>query len=344
MKKALLIRLSSLGDVIFTTPLANCLADNGYEVTMLTSEKGADFVVNNPALTKSIVVPLAKWKKGNALSNFKEYLSILKQIRAEKYDVAIDCQRMFKSFYWMVFSGAKRRLICRDTKEFSFLGANEIIPAIQPNWERHSVHNYLQFAKHLGLDCDKVKFSLPPSTPETIAKVDELLTGIERSKPIVVIAPATTWKPKHWNPNNWKELVEKLKKDYTLIFTGMECDKELISQIGGDEHLNLAGKTNIKDLIELFSRVDLVLAPDSGSCHLARAVSKPAVIGIFTCTPPGLFAPFGDDKKYFGVIGDLKCQPCLKKKCPIEGENGNRCIDYPAPCDIMEIVRAKIGL
>jgi len=50
VKKALLVRLSSLGDVIFNIPIANVLKDNGYEVTWLVSEKGIYVVENNPAV------------------------------------------------------------------------------------------------------------------------------------------------------------------------------------------------------------------------------------------------------------------------------------------------------
>ena len=60
MKKILLIRLSSLGDVIFNIPLANVLKDNGYEVTWLVSEKGIDIVKDNPAVHKAILLPIQK--------------------------------------------------------------------------------------------------------------------------------------------------------------------------------------------------------------------------------------------------------------------------------------------
>ena len=52
MKKIMLVRLSSLGDVIFNIPLANVLQRNGFEVTWLVSEKGIDVVKNNPAVKK----------------------------------------------------------------------------------------------------------------------------------------------------------------------------------------------------------------------------------------------------------------------------------------------------
>ena len=71
-KKALVIRLSSLGDVVFNIPLANALKDAGYEVTWLVSEKGLQVVENNPCVDKTVFVPLYKWRKrGFSLENFK---------------------------------------------------------------------------------------------------------------------------------------------------------------------------------------------------------------------------------------------------------------------------------
>lgn len=62
-KKIMLVRLSSLGDVIFNIPLANVLQKNGFEVTWLVSEKGIDIVKNNPAVKRAVLIPLKKWKK-----------------------------------------------------------------------------------------------------------------------------------------------------------------------------------------------------------------------------------------------------------------------------------------
>ena len=70
------------------------------------------------------------------------------------------------------------------------------------------------------------------------------------------------------------------------------------------------------ELIELYSRADLVLTVDSGSAHLAWATGKPAIITIFTCTPKNILAPLGSPEKYIALGGEgLPCQPCFKKHC-----------------------------
>ena len=333
-KKILLIRLSSLGDVIHTIPLANSLKSAGYEITWLVSEKGIQVLKGNPCVDKVILAPVQLWKKrGFSLESFKEYLTILKQIRSEHFDIAIDAQMMLKSLYWMAFCGAKRKIISKQARELSILGANEIIPRITEHHNSSVIRNYMKYADYLGANTDEIKVTLPERSLETKTKIDELLKNIK--KPLVVIAPATTWAPKHWNKDHWKKIVESLKENCSIVFTGGPKDNELISYIGGDEFLNLAGKTDVLELAEVFSRADIVLAPDSGSAHLAWATQKPAVITIFTCTPLKYLAPPGDDKKYIALTGDLPCQPCFKRKCKL---GTNACTNLPKPEEIINIV------
>lgn len=342
-QKLLLIKLSSLGDVIFNIPLANALKNAGYEITWLVSEKGIQVVENNPCVDKTILVPIKKWKsRGFCLENFKEYLAILKQLRDEKFDIAIDSQMMLKSLYWLLFCGAKRRIISKEGRELSVLGGNEWIDNISYAPDSPIVLNYLRYAEHLGIKVDNIQVSLPPSTPQTVEKIDKLLSDIDNTKPLVVIAPATTWANKHWEKDNWKMVVENIADKCNLVFTGGPCDSDLIEYITNGKYLNLAGKTDILELIELFSRANLVMAPDSGSAHLAWATGKPAVITIFTCTPKDVLAPFGSPNKYVALGGSgLPCEPCFKRKCHLR-KNLNACTNFPNPKDVIDVINTLI--
>ena len=342
-QKALLIKLSSLGDVIFNIPLANALKDAGYEVTWLVSEKGIQVIENNPCVDKAILAPLGKWKKkGPCKENFDDYMKLIKQIRAEKFDIAIDSQMMLKSLYWLLFSGAKRRIISKEAREFAILGGNEWIDNISYAPNSPIVLNYLKYAEYLGIKTDNIKITLPARTPEQIKKIDELLSGLDNTKPLAVIAPATTWPNKHWNKDNWKIVVDNLQKDCNIVFTGGSGDNELIEYINCGKHLNLAGKTNIIELMEIFSRAKLVIAPDSGSAHLAWATQNPAVITIFTCTPKEVLAPLGDKNKYIALGGrGLPCQPCFRRKCQLH-KNTDACTNFPNPKDVLETAQNLI--
>lgn len=344
-KKVLLIKLSSLGDVIFNVPLANALKDAGYEVTWLVSEKGIQIVENNPCVDKSIQVPMKEWKKrGMSFTSFLEYLRIIKQLRDEKFDIAIDSQMMFKSLYFMLFCGAKRRIISKEGRELSLLGGNEWIDNISYKPDSPIVMNYLRYANHLGIEIapEDIKVTLPSRSQAQINKVDDLLKNIDKSKKTVVISPATTWGNKHWNKDNWREVVDYLSDKSNLIFTGGPNDNELIEYISQGKGLNLAGKTDILELAEVFSRVDLVISPDSGSAHLAWASRNPKVIAIFTCTPKEVLGPLGSYDKYvsFGGKG-LPCQPCFKRKC-LMNQDFEACTYSPSAEEVIDAINSLI--
>ena len=160
-------------------------------MSWLVSEKGYDVVNNNPVVSKTFLAPERKWKENKfGLNNLFEFIKIVRKIRKEKFDIVIDAQCMFKSMIWQLFSGAKRRITFKGAKELSWLGINEFVPKsfIQGG---HSVDKYLGFARYLGIE-PEMKFTLPPSTVETKEKIDNLLADIDKTKPIVVISPATT--------------------------------------------------------------------------------------------------------------------------------------------------------
>lgn len=347
MKKILIIRLTSLGDVIFTIPLACALksGEENVEIGWVVAEKGLDVIKNNPCVDKCHFVPLNEWKKRPfSLDTIMEFFQIISEIRSENYNIALDCQQMFKSLFLLWFCGARRKITFTDARELSILGANEfIIPRKKfRDFHYHIVERNLDFARYLGFKPEKVGFSLPKTSQLSQNKIDDLLKNVDESRPLVVIAPATTWGNKHWSERNWANLIDGISSKCNIIFTGTPADEQLIERILDRTHsnltyLNLVGKTNLDELRELFSRVNIVISPDSGSTHLAWAASNPAVVTIFTCTPSRRFGPYGNDKKYFSIAANLTCHPCFKKKCKLS-KNKNNCQNYPSADEIINIV------
>lgn len=336
-KKVLIIRLSAMGDVIFTLPLANVLKNAGYKVSWLVSEKGIELLKNNPTVDDVILVPNNKWKKQNFFKNFFEYINILKYLRNEKFDIAIDTQMLFKTFIWTKFCGAKRRIVSKSAREFAIFGGNEIIEKLYFDWNSHVTQDYLKYAKYLNLEISNPIPILPASDDLTKNYVQSILKDVDKSKQTIVIAPATTWKAKHWDKDYWKELIKLLKNDYNLVFTGGCNDNELIKYISDGIGINLSGKTNILELCELFRNVDLLISLDSGSTHLAWATQVPKIVSIFCCTPQKRYQPIGASNKYIALTGNLECQPCHRKKCPLKSEK-NLCTKFPRVEEVYKAV------
>ncbi|MDD3437595.1 MAG: glycosyltransferase family 9 protein [Candidatus Gastranaerophilales bacterium] len=347
MNKILIIRLTSLGDVIFTIPLACALKnhDPDTKIGWLVAEKGLELVKNNPCVDNCHFVPLAEWKKHPfSLKTLKEFIQVVKEIRKEQYDIAFDCQQMLKSLFLFEFCGAKRRITFKDARELSNLGGNEFITPKKPfrDFEYHIVERNLDFARHLGVNSSELQFSLPEISQKAKTGIDELTKSLDKSKPMVVLSPATTWENKHWAEENWANVIEAIHAKCNLVFTGTDKDTAILDSILAKtneniNYLNLIGKTNVEELRELFLRAKVVISPDSGSAYLAWASQKPAVITIFTCTPPKRFGAYGNDEKYFSLGSNLPCQPCFKKTCHLRG-NKNVCRKSPKPNKIIKIV------
>lgn len=340
-KKILLIRTSSLGDVIFNIPLANRLKDNGYEVSWLVGDKGVQVIQNNSCVDECIFVPLKKWRKHNIFKIILNYIKLIQYIRSKRFDIAIDTQGLlFKSGIFLLFSGAKRRIISSKAREFSFLCANEIINNNYIEEEKNVVKKYLKYADYLNIDETNLKYTLPIPSKELQKKIDIILNQLDDSKPIVVICPATTWIGKHWDRDNWKNLIAKIETQYSLIYTGTKNDIDLIEYISCGKGLNLAGKTNLLELAELFRRAALVISLDSGSTHLARATNIPKIVSIFCCTPSELYAPLGSNEKYISVASQT-CKPCHKRKCKLKAGK-YKCTLSPSVEEVYQVIQKML--
>jgi len=320
--KILIVRLSAIGDVVHSTPILASLRKKFPEarICWAVEDRAAEIIVNNPLIDKVFVFPRQKWKKrGFCFENIKEFYEIIKEIREEKFDIAIDLQELLKSGLIAFLSGAKRRIAHDKTREFAYLFVNEKLPAhdnFDPN--KLIIERYLESAAYLGASVEQVEFSLPPMTEETRQNVDKFLENLDNTKEIVIFSPSTIWASKHWLEEYWAELLDKLSPKYNVIFTGTEKDKALIDRITSKAHTenfySLAGQTNLFELIEVFNRAKYLIAPDTGPAHIANATQKPSIIMLFGSTGFKRTPPVGE--KHSALCVELPCQPCFIRNCP----------------------------
>jgi len=342
--KILIVRLSAIGDVVHSTPILHSLRrkfPDAY-IAWAIEDKSSDILINNPLVNKVFVFPKQQWKKrGFNIKNLWEFFSIIKEVRKENFDIAIDLQELFKSAIIAFLSGAKRKIAHAGTREFASIFVNEKLPAhnnFDPN--KIIIERYLEPAAYLDAPVNEILFSLPPVSQDAINHIDKLLENINKNNEIIIFSPATIWHSKHWLEEYWAELLEKLSPDYNVIFTGTEKDKELIEKIVSksktDNYLSLAGKTNLFELIELFNRAKYLIAPDTGPAHIANATQKPSIIMLFGPTGFRRTPPYGE--KHTALAAELPCQPCFKRRCP-RTDNNMECIKKLTPDKILEFIK-----
>lgn len=349
--KILILRLSALGDTIHTLPLAYALKKTypDCKIGWVVEDKAKLFIEGNPLVDDCYVIQKKEWKKRGffSLKNISEFNDIVQKINAQGYDAVIDTQQLWKSASLLPFLSIKRKITLSGGREFSWLFANEIVPASHDlfDFNYHVVNRNLELAKYMGADISELKFMLKKSDENIVKKIDMLLQNMDNSRKTVVISPATTWENKHWKEKNWSELITFLAGKVNIVITGTKGDLTMIQRITDmsvtDDYTVLAGETDLLELAELFRRSDLVISPDSGSAHIAWAVEHPAVLTLFFSTAEKRNAPFG--KNCYTLSANTDCHPCSKRKCPLK-QNKNKCIDSVTFQEVKKFVKDILQL
>ena len=161
-------------------------------------------------------------------------------------------------------------------------------------------------------------------------------------KPTLGINPGASYgSAKRWYPEKFAEVAITLSKQYDILIFGgptevdiaRDIEKKLIdSKI--DNYINIAGKTNIKEMCEKIGGLDLFITGDSGPMHVAAAFKVPT-IAIFGPTKDNETSPWHHPKSII-VKKEMACAPCMKRICPLKH---HECMKFITPNDILEAVK-----
>lgn len=320
--KFLIIRLSSLGDIIHTLPVLHELRTSypDAQIDWLTGEKGIEIL----SLIKEI----------NNLHIISP--DIIKKLQKEEYDYVIDIQGLFKTALTGKLCMGKKLIGFKNTREFADIFYDEKIDVGNLFKTKNNIVDLnLKLIAGLSKSPQKsIKFLIPE------IKTSEV--SISKDKKIALVFPATTWESKHWSLDYWYEVIKYLEKNFTVHILASKADierlKNLFDRLDSNKinYNNLVGKTKIKDLIYLIQNSNLVIGLDSAGLHLASAINNdsglPQVIGIYGPTSVYRNGPFNQLENCV-YIKDLECMPCRKKTCPLKH---NDCMGKLLPNYVIE--------
>jgi len=319
--KILIIKLSSIGDVVHTLPSLYALRQ-GYpdaRIDWLVEEGPSGIIKDHPLLNRVIVVKRRGW-----LYSPRGCWEVARGLRNNKYDIVLDFQGLFKSGIWVFLSGGKRRIGFDRTRDFSYLFLNERLPPYDP--DRHAVDRYLDMVRYLGLRVDGIGFPALFDERER-DKVLGLLreNGILEGEDFIVVSPLARWKTKQWGMEGFasfcKEVSVRFGCKVVLVGGAMgEAKPIMLATEDGLEGpsynkwavVNLAGRTTLKELACLLSLSRLMVTVDSGPMHIAAAVGTP-VVALFGPTAPWRTGPYGEGHKV--IRKGLPCSPCFLRRC-----------------------------
>lgn len=304
--KILIIKPSSLGDIIHTLPALSIIRKSFPQsyIAWLVNANFREILEGHPYLDEIIPFPRYLFlKKG---------CSFLKELKERHFDMVIDLQGLLRSALIGLWSGAEERIGFKRGREFSPLFYTRPIE-IEPE-VLHAVDRNARLASSISGGIFELDFTFFLS-PRAIKKIEELLKGMDIQGEIVTLNPATRWASKRWPEERWASLADELADKGAIFFVSGPGEEEGVKRIRSlmkKCSFSLAGTLNLQELAAFLTRSRLLITVDSGTMHLASALPIP-VVSLFGPTDPSRCGPYGQND---GVIRlSLECSDCYRTRC-----------------------------
>lgn len=305
MTRFLIVRFSSIGDIVLTSPVIRCLKQQvtDAEVHYLTKENYKQVVENDPHIDRI-------WTTDGTLDD------VMDELKKQKFDAVIDLHHNIRTLR------LKRAL---RTKRYSFPKLNiEKWLLVNLHINRmpgiHIVDRYLSTVKSFGVKNDEkgLSFFIPPSTKNPL---DEL-PAMHRNG-YVAIAIGAQHSTKIMPSEKISRIIQKTGKPVVLL--GGKEDRTRGAQIVmacGEMVFNVCGKMSLAESAILLRESAVVLTHDTGLMHIAASFRKP-IVSVWGNTVPSFgmtpYMPGEEGKSIIIENNNLKCRPCSKigfDKCP----------------------------
>ncbi len=340
MRRAALIRFSSLGDVVLTLPVARSLKEAfpGAEVVFLTKAAYRPLLEGQPGIDRVAAVEEAG-RGAQALVRWCRGLG--------RFDLALDLHRTLRSRACLRALRAGRRLSYRKDAVLRRLWAAGWMRGRMEGAQPHVVDRYLEPLRRLGIPTGRAVPELRIA-PERAAAAREQLAGAGVRDPgrVAVLVPGARWPNKRWPPASFAAVAAGLREREGLepVIVGDAADAEAADAVralipGGAA--SLVAQTGLAGLAALLALARVVVANDSGPAHLAAAVGAP-VVAVFGPTHEAFgFAPRGPRARV--VSHDLTCRPCTVhggRRCP---RRRRACLDEISPAEVLDAARGLVA-
>lgn len=309
--------MSSLGDVIHTLPFSAELRKlyPKARISWLVHPQFSGFLPDPPTIDSIIYFDKVAFNKMGILQKIKFLRKFRQELHAEKFDLVIDMQGLFKSAIVAALTGCPNRIGYCEMREGSGLVSRAICGS---HSEDHVIERYLDVARYLGADIKEIEFPLPDLTKEEQNVRKKLAEKRFDSHEYVVFVPGARWETKEWPPKHYAELADRITEDGTyVVLAGGPDEKGKAALIEAaaetDKIIDLTGQTSLKELAAVIKGCKVFISGDTGPLHFAAALKKP-LIAMYGPTKADRTGPYGSDKATV-IITPAPCAGCLKKHC-----------------------------
>lgn len=278
MKRILAVKLSSLGDLFHALPAVALIREGlGVDIDWACHDAYAGLVRCFEPVSRVLAFPRHSWRRDGP--------AFLKELRAERYDLALDLQGLLKSA--LVARAARSRCVVGPSfhREGACLFYDDVVG--QRNRDRHAIDECLDAARYLSVPDRPVRF--PIRIPDY---------RLDAPRPRVGILARSRREEKNWPIPRFAEVARALQERAraTVILLGSEADRADVAALKaelGDCAIDLCGRTSLTELLGLLKQLDLLVTVDSGPMHMAAAVGTP-VVAVFGPTDPVRVGPYGE--------------------------------------------------
>ncbi|MCF8369048.1 MAG: glycosyltransferase family 9 protein [Bacteroidales bacterium] len=310
IKRILISRTDSIGDVILTLPMAGILKQLYPDCIIIFLGR---------SYTRDIIEACSN------VDRFVDWDEISGQDRCTKAEIfhSIKADAIIHVFprKEIAFSAWRAKIPVRigsTGRIYHYPFCNRLVPLSRKNSDLHESQLNLKLLKPLG---GQKKYELSDISPHYgLNKIDPLpekISGlISKNKFNLIVHPKSKGSAREWGNRNYKTLLEILPQDLFEIFiTGTKDDGEQIKDLiqNNQAHVHdLTGKISLKELISFTSAADGLLAASTGPLHIAAALGKFA-LGLYPPIRPmhpGRWAPVGENAHY--LVKDKNCSVCRK--------------------------------
>jgi heptosyltransferase II len=330
VRKILIRAVNWLGDAVMITPALAAIREAfpQAELTVLANPLVSQMFSPHQSVDRVITFDRAVHR------GIGGRLRLASLLRRERFDLAIIFPNSFEGALIPTLAGIPRRL-GKNSDGRGFLLTHSYPKSLQ-NTSEHQVLNYLDMLKHFGIDSGAPRLQLETTAAEDQA-LAELLSarGIGGDDMVLGVNPGATFgSAKRWYPERFAEAAAELSRRWgaRIVVTGGPAETEMaarIEELLGGECLNLAGATNVRQLLALIKRCDFFITNDSGPMHIAAAFGVP-LVAIFGSTDHRTTSAFFD--KGAIVRKEADCAPCMKRECPTD----HRCMTAVTAAEVID--------
>ena len=307
--RILLIKPSSLGDIVHAMPVVSALKERwpAAHLTWFVKRQWADLVYRFKGVDRI-------WPVDSSIGG---WLGQIRVLRAERFDLVIDLQGLFRSGALARLSGSPVRIGFANAREGSPWFYTHRVPV--SSMEMHAVDRYLLVAAALGASSKGTPQFRFKKLEEDLVAIRDLCQSKRFSveKPWVAMSVWARWPTKRWPLSAFAAVIDQLTRENLgpVVLIGSSDEKDEAGQLKtmtSSPFVDLTGAVPLGSLPALLSRASVLITNDSGPMHVAAAVGTP-VVALFGPTSASRTGPYGGSHTV--LTHEVSCRPCFSRAC-----------------------------